>query len=69
LARLDGVLEAKVSYAAERLRLEYDSEKSSHQAVERRIEALGYRIVEPEEHAGWWAEHRELMFSLAAGGL
>ena len=44
LGRLDGVLEAKVSYAAERLRLEYDSEKSSHRAVERRIEALGYRI-------------------------
>ena len=28
LGRLDGVLEAKVSYAAERLRVEYDSELS-----------------------------------------
>jgi Cd2+/Zn2+-exporting ATPase len=36
LGRLDGVLEAKVSYAAERLRLEYDSEKSS------RILAVGF---------------------------
>lgn len=69
LGRLDGVLEAKVSYAAERLRLEYDSEKSSHQAVARRIEALGYRVLKPESHAGWWAEHRELVFSLAAGAL
>ena len=69
LGRLDGVLEAKMSYAAERLRLEYDSEKSSHRAVARRIEALGYRILEPETYAGWWAEHRELVFSLAAGGL
>ena len=69
LGRLDGVLEAKVSYAAERLRLEYDSEKTSHLAVERRIEALGYRILEPEGHAGWWAEHRELIFSLGAGML
>jgi Zn2+/Cd2+-exporting ATPase len=69
LGRLDGVLEAKVSYAAERLRLEYDSEKSSHRAVVRRIETLGYRILELEAHAGWWAEHRELVFSLAAGGL
>jgi Cd2+/Zn2+-exporting ATPase len=69
LGRLDGVLEAKVSYAAERLRLEYDSEKSSHKAVVRRIEALGYRILELEAHAGWWAEHRELVFSFAAGVL
>ena len=69
LGRLDGVLEAKVSYAAERLRLEYDSEKSSHRAVVRRIEALGYRILELEAHAGWWAEHREQVFSLVAGVL
>ena len=69
LARIDGVLEAKVSYAAERLRLEFDSEKTSHKAVERRIEALGYRILELHAHAGWWAEHRELVFSLAAGVL
>ena len=69
LGRLDGVLEAKVSYAAERLRLEYDSEKLSHRAVARRIEALGYRILASEAHAGWWAEHRELVFSLAAGVL
>lgn len=69
LGRLDGVLEAKVSYAAERLRLEYDSEKTSRQAVARRLEALGYRIVAEEAEAGWWAEHRELVFSLAAGAL
>jgi Cd2+/Zn2+-exporting ATPase len=69
LGRLDGVLEAKVSYAAERLRLEYDSEKSSHRAVARRIEALGYQIVVSDGEAGWWAEHRELVFSLVGGGL
>ncbi len=69
LARIDGVLEAKVSYAAERLRLEFDSEKTSHKAVKRRIEALGYQLLELHAHAGWWAEHRELVFSLAAGVL
>lgn len=69
LARLDGVLEAKVSYAAERLRLEYDGEKISRRAVVRRLEVLGYRIVEDEAHAGWWAEHRELVVSLVAGAL
>jgi Cd2+/Zn2+-exporting ATPase len=69
LQRLDGVLEARVSYAAERLRLEYDSEKTSRRAVVRRLEALGYRIVEDDARAGWWAEHRELLCSLAAGTL
>lgn len=69
LGRLDGVLEAKVSYAAERLRLEYDSEQTSHRAVERRIDALGYRILEPGAQAGWWSEYRELIVSLAAGAL
>ncbi|MBX3592118.1 MAG: cadmium-translocating P-type ATPase [Burkholderiaceae bacterium] len=66
LVRLDGVLEAKVSYAAERLRLEYDHERTSRRLVERRLGALGYRIVAEEDH-GWWVEHRELVFSLAAG--
>lgn len=69
LTRLDGVLEAKVSYAAERLRLEYDSEKTSRRTIERRLDALGYRIVADEAHAGWWAEYRELVCSLAAGAL
>ncbi|TAH44644.1 MAG: cadmium-translocating P-type ATPase [Betaproteobacteria bacterium] len=69
LARLDGVLEARVSYAAERLRLEYDREKVSAKAVERRLEALGYRVVADEAEEGWWDEHRELVFSLAAGVL
>ena len=69
LGRLDGVLEAKVSYAAERLRLEYDSERTSHRAVKRRIEALGYHVFALEADAGWWVEHRELVFSFTAGVL
>ncbi len=69
LGRLEGVLEAKVSYAAERLRLEYDSERTSHRAVKRRIEALGYHVFALEADAGWWVEHRELVFSITAGVL
>lgn len=68
LTRLDGVLEAKVSYAAEQLRLEYDSERTSHRVIEHRLQALGYRIVTGEAH-GWWPEHRELVLSLAAGAM
>ncbi len=67
LQRTDGVLEASVSYAAERLRLEYDSEKTARQAIVRRIEALGYGVLEEGPEAGWFAEHRELIFSGVSG--
>ena len=67
LQRLDGVTEASVSYAAERLRLEYDGEKVSRKSVIRRVEALGYAVLETGHHEGWLQEHRELLVSAAAG--
>jgi Cd2+/Zn2+-exporting ATPase len=67
LQRMDGVLEASVSYAAERLRLEFDSEKIERVAIIRRIQALGYAVLEEGREAGWFAEHRELIFSGVAG--
>ncbi|MBT9522586.1 MAG: cadmium-translocating P-type ATPase [Dechloromonas sp.] len=67
LQRIDGVLEASVSYAAERLRLEFDSEKVERQAIVQRIQALGYSVLEEGHEAGWFAEHRELILSGVAG--
>jgi len=67
LQRTDGVLEASVSYAAERLRLEFDSEKIQRSAIVGRIQALGYAVREEGHEAGWFAEHRELIFSVVAG--
>lgn len=67
LQRTDGVLEASVSYAAERLRLEFDSEKIQRSAIVERIQALGYAVREEGHEAGWFAEHRELIFSVVAG--
>ena len=67
LQRTDGVLEASVSYAAERLRLEFDSEKIQISAIVERIQALGYAVREEGHEAGWFAEHRELIFSVVAG--
>jgi Cd2+/Zn2+-exporting ATPase len=67
LQRTDGVLEASVSYAAERLRLEYDSEKIARAAITQRIQALGYAVLEEGHEAGWFAEHRELIFSGVSG--
>ncbi|MDK9704741.1 MAG: cation-translocating P-type ATPase [Sulfuritalea sp.] len=69
LQRTDGVLEASVSYAAERLRLEFDSEKIQRSAIVERIQALGYAVREEGHEAGWFAEHRELIFSVVAGVL
>ncbi len=67
LSRMEGVLEASVSYAAERLRLEYDSQKIARAAIVQRIQALGYAVLEEGHEAGWFAEHRELVFSGVAG--
>ena len=67
LQRTDGVLEASVSYAAERLRLEFDSEKIGRPGIVRRIQALGYAVLEEGRQAGWFRSHRELIFSGVAG--
>lgn len=67
LQRMDGVLEASVSYAAERLRLEFDSEKVDRAAIVDRIQALGYSVLEEGRKIGWVAEHRELIVSGIAG--
>ena len=67
LQRMDGVLEASVSYAAERLRLEFDSEIIGRSAIIGRIQALGYSVLEEGHESSWFAEHRELIFSGVAG--
>ncbi len=69
LQRTDGVLEVSVSYAAERLRLEFDAEKIARPAIVARIRALGYAVREEGHEAGWFAEHRELILSGVAGVL
>ncbi len=69
LARMDGVLEASVSYAAERMRLEYDTEKVSRNAIVQRLEALGYGVLESHHEAPWYLAYRELIVSAVAGAL
>lgn len=69
LGRLDGVLEASVSYAAERMRLEYDTEKVSRKAIVQRLAALGYGVLEAHHEAPWHVEYRELIVSAVAGAL
>ncbi len=69
LKRLDGVLEASVSYAAERMRLEYDTEKVSRKDIVLRLEALGYRVLAADHQATWYDTYRELIVSVIAGVL
>ena len=69
LGRLEGVLEASVSYAAERMRLEYDSDKVSRKAIVQRLQALGYGVLEARHDAPWHVEYRELIVSAVAGAL
>ena len=69
LQRLDGVLEASVSYAAERMRLEYDTEMVSRKAIVNRLEALGYSVLVSHLKANWLTEYRELIVSVVAGVL
>ena len=69
LQRIDGVLQVSVSYAAERVQLEFDSEKVQKVAIVARIHALGYTVVEAGGKAGWIAEHRELLLSGVSGVL
>ncbi len=75
LSRLKGVLEVNVSYGAERLFIEYDVEATSPGAIEKRVEALGFELEEPEEghaccshsHGGGLAPKLEVPLSVAAG--
>ncbi len=69
LARQPGVLEAVVSYGAERLRLEYDSQRVSYAQIARRIEALGYTLTDTAARPGFWSEYGELVLSLLSGVL
>jgi Cd2+/Zn2+-exporting ATPase len=75
LSRLKGVLEVTVSYAAERLFVEYDVEATSPGEIEKRVEALGFELEEPESghaccshsHSGGLAPKLEVPLSVLAG--
>lgn len=67
LGRLVGVLTVSVNYAAEKMRIESDTTLINHEEIIRRVQGMGYKIVE-ERKKGWFREHWELVLSLLAGG-
>ena len=64
--RLEGVLSVNVNYPAEKMWVEYDNQKTSRAAIEKRIRSLGYQIPLNEFQARM-QENRELLFSLFSG--
>lgn len=66
LARMEGVLNVRVHYAAQTIQVEYDSRQVSRQAIEKRVADLGYRVPAGRVRS-WFSENRELIFSLLAG--
>lgn len=66
LGRTDGVLNVSVNYAAERMRVEYDSTRLTHKALVRRVQKLGYEI-ETTKKRTWIRENWHLLLAIAAG--
>ncbi len=66
LKRQPGILAVSVSYAAEKMRVEYDSTQISHRDIVRFVHRLGYRVIE-ETAVSWLQRHLELILSLASG--
>ena len=66
VGRMDGVLSAKVNYPAEKIWVEFDAEKVSRGAIEKRIRSLGYQLPLNRLQARL-QENRELLFSIFSG--
>ena len=66
VGRIDGVLSAKVNYPAEKMWVEFDTQKVNRTAIEKRIRSLGYQLPLTQFQARL-QENRELLFSLFSG--
>jgi len=66
LGRVPGVIAASASYAAEKVRLEYDRTLVSHADVVKRIGWLGYAVQEREQH-NWLQERLEILLPALSG--
>ena len=77
LESLDGVVEASVSLAAQRVRVEYERDRVSIEEIVARLEELGYPTDQPGAREAadsplpksWARRNKELVLSLLAGAL
>ncbi len=68
LKRAPGMLNVNVNYAAEKMRIEYDSVTIAQDDIVQRVRAMGYD-VELKVGRAWWRQHSDLILLLAAGAL
>jgi len=66
VGRLEGVLAVNVNYASQKMRVEFDAEKTTRAAIEKRVRGLGYAIPAAGLRR-WYAANAELLQSLLAG--
>ncbi len=66
LQRRPGVLAVTVNYAAEKMRIEYDSRKITQRQIRSLVRELGYGIEEARKET-WLRRNFELVLSLLAG--
>ena len=66
VGRLDGVLAVNVNYATQKMRVEFDAQKTNRGAIEKRVNGLGYKVPD-EGLKSWYHANREIIFSLLAG--
>ncbi len=66
LSRMQGVLVVSVNYAAEKMRVEYDSTVISGDQIIKRVCSLGYE-VEAQETTSWSRQNWELVLALLSG--
>lgn len=64
--RVDGVINAAVSYVAGTLTIEYDANKTSNTEIKNCLRRLGY-VVPETGFAALYQERRELIFSILCG--
>lgn len=76
LARAPGILGATVNLAAQRVRVEFDRERTSLERIKETLQGLGARTplpaaaeVEEVEEETWYARNWELVWSVIAGAL
>jgi Cd2+/Zn2+-exporting ATPase len=67
LGRMPGMVNVSVSYAAEKMRLEFDTSELSLDAISDRVDWMGYTFEAPPEPDSWLRNHWQLALSLTAG--
>lgn len=68
LSRLPGIASISVSYAAEKMRVEYDTQALHREDIIRRVRWVGYRVEAKEDpQQSWIRRNSDLVLSLVSG--